>query len=47
MNFPDRNILKEPIAYSYLNELQAFTDQNEMIDIDAEKISKLSPKEII
>jgi hypothetical protein len=47
MNFSNRNILKEPIAYSYSNELQAFTDQNGMIDIDAEKISKLSPRDII
>ena len=47
MSFPDRNILEESIAYSYSNELQAFIDQNEVNEIDAEKISKLSPKEII
>ncbi len=47
MSFPDRNFLKESIAYSYSNELQAFIDQNEANEIDVEKNSKLSPKEII
>ncbi len=47
MSFSARNILKESIAYSYSNKLQVFIDQNEVNEIDVEKINKLSPKKII